>query len=161
MRMAAGLIFAGAVSLLTSGAAWSQTSPPKGTAAAAPQAAPAAAPAPARPACNNPNALGIGRTVEIDTTGGPGFGFEHFKELDFLRERPGEIILLHALGIDQFVLAELQYLAVIEANRERADKQERAQNKPKDAHTPRAHTFPPSFGIMRHPDYSFYENGQR
>ena len=34
----------------------------------------------------NPNALGVGRTVEIDTTGGPGFGFEHFKDLDFLRD---------------------------------------------------------------------------
>ena len=27
----------------------------------------------------NPNALGVSRVVEIDTTGGPGFGFEHFK----------------------------------------------------------------------------------
>jgi len=25
--------------------------------------------------------------VEIDTTGGPGFGFEHFKQYDFLRDR--------------------------------------------------------------------------
>jgi hypothetical protein len=25
--------------------------------------------------------------VEIDTTGGPGFGFEHFKQYDFLREK--------------------------------------------------------------------------
>lgn len=39
----------------------------------------------------NPNALGVARTVEIDTTGGPGFGFEHFKMHDFLRE--GEIVL--------------------------------------------------------------------
>jgi peptidoglycan-N-acetylglucosamine deacetylase len=39
----------------------------------------------------NPNALGVGRTVEIDTTGGPGFGFEHFKAHDFLRE--GEVVL--------------------------------------------------------------------
>ena len=39
----------------------------------------------------NPNALGVARTVEIDTTGGPGFGFEHFKEHDFLRE--GEVVL--------------------------------------------------------------------
>jgi hypothetical protein len=31
------------------------------------------------PLCSNPNALGIARVVEIDTTGGPGFGFEHFK----------------------------------------------------------------------------------
>ena len=38
-----------------------------------------------------PNALGIARTVEIDTTGGPGFGFEHFKSHDFLRE--GEVVL--------------------------------------------------------------------
>jgi hypothetical protein len=40
---------------------------------------------------SNPNALGISRVVEIDTTGGPGFGFEHFKTHDFLRE--GEVVL--------------------------------------------------------------------
>jgi peptidoglycan/xylan/chitin deacetylase (PgdA/CDA1 family) len=96
MRIAAGLIFAGAVSLLASSAAWAQTPPAKGAAAtpqaaAAPAPAPAAAPASTRPPCNNPNALGIGRTVEIDTTGGPGFGFEHFKELDFLRDK--EVVL--------------------------------------------------------------------
>ena len=34
--------------------------------------------------CANPNALGVARTVEIDTTGGPGFGFEHYKAYDFL-----------------------------------------------------------------------------
>jgi peptidoglycan/xylan/chitin deacetylase (PgdA/CDA1 family) len=45
----------------------------------------------AKPACPNANALGIARTVEIDTTGGPGFGFEHFKMHDFLRE--GEVVL--------------------------------------------------------------------
>jgi peptidoglycan/xylan/chitin deacetylase (PgdA/CDA1 family) len=94
MRIAAGLIFAGAVSLCASGAAWSQTSP-AAKAAAAPQAAPAPAavtpPAPAKAACANPNALGIGRVVEIDTTGGPGFGFEHFKQLDFLRDK--EVVL--------------------------------------------------------------------
>jgi peptidoglycan/xylan/chitin deacetylase (PgdA/CDA1 family) len=39
----------------------------------------------------NPNALGISRVVEIDTTGGPGFGFEQFKAHDFLRE--GEVVL--------------------------------------------------------------------
>jgi peptidoglycan-N-acetylglucosamine deacetylase len=39
----------------------------------------------------NPNALGIARVVEIDTTGGPGFGFEHFKDHDFLRAN--EIVL--------------------------------------------------------------------
>jgi peptidoglycan/xylan/chitin deacetylase (PgdA/CDA1 family) len=93
MRIAAGLIVAGAVSLFTSGAAWSQAPAAKGAAApqAAPAPAPAAAPARAKAPCANPNALGIGRTVEIDTTGGPGFGFEHFKQLDFLRDK--EVVL--------------------------------------------------------------------
>jgi peptidoglycan/xylan/chitin deacetylase (PgdA/CDA1 family) len=62
--------------------------PPAAPAAAAPASAPAAA---AAPACNNPDALGVARVVEIDTTGGPGFGFEHFKSHDFLR--PGEVVL--------------------------------------------------------------------
>jgi peptidoglycan/xylan/chitin deacetylase (PgdA/CDA1 family) len=99
MRIAAGLILASVVSLCASGAAWSQAPAPK-SAATAPQAAPipAAAPAPApvpaaarKPPCSNPNALGISRVVEIDTTGGPGFGFEHFKQLDFLRDH--EVVL--------------------------------------------------------------------
>jgi peptidoglycan/xylan/chitin deacetylase (PgdA/CDA1 family) len=59
--------------------------------ARAPSAAPAAIGAKAGPACTNPNALGVSRTVEIDTTGGPGFGFEHFKQLDFLRDH--EVVL--------------------------------------------------------------------
>jgi peptidoglycan/xylan/chitin deacetylase (PgdA/CDA1 family) len=51
---------------------------------------PAAAQAPA--SCpGNPNALGVSRIVEIDTTGGPGFGFEHFKQHDFLDQ--GEVVL--------------------------------------------------------------------
>ena len=87
MRIAAGLIFAGAVSLCATGAAWSQAPAAKGAAPQAPAAAPAPAPAPAKAACANPDALGIARTVEIDTTGGPGFGFEHFKQLDFLRDK--------------------------------------------------------------------------
>jgi peptidoglycan/xylan/chitin deacetylase (PgdA/CDA1 family) len=95
MRIAAGLIFAGAVSLCMSGAAWSQTPAPKSNAAPAATAAaapmPAAAPAQAKAPCANPDALGIGRVVEIDTTGGPGFGFEHFKQLDFLRDK--EVVL--------------------------------------------------------------------
>ena len=41
--------------------------------------------------CENPDALGISRTVEIDTTGGPGFGADQFKAHDFLE--PGEIVL--------------------------------------------------------------------
>ena len=93
MRIAAALTFAGAISLCATGAAWSQTPPAKPGAApaAATAPAPAAAPAPAKPPCANPDALGIARVVEIDTTGGPGFGFEHFKQLDFLREK--EVVL--------------------------------------------------------------------
>ena len=104
MRFAAGLILASAISLCVSGSAWSQTAAPKAAAAsqaAPPPAAPAApvpaaaanaAPAPlSKAACTNPDALGIARTVEIDTTGGPGFGFEHFKQLDFLRDH--EVVL--------------------------------------------------------------------
>jgi peptidoglycan/xylan/chitin deacetylase (PgdA/CDA1 family) len=99
MRIAAALILAGAISLVAPGAAWSQAAATKG--AAAPQAAPAApapavpapaaAPVPAKAACANPDALGIARVVEIDTTGGPGFGFEHFKQLDFLHDK--EVVL--------------------------------------------------------------------
>ncbi|MBV9530140.1 MAG: polysaccharide deacetylase family protein [Bradyrhizobium sp.] len=100
MRVAAGLILA--VSLIAAGPAWSQASPPKTAPAAQATPAPSATPAPdaaapaaqvqpARASCNNPNALGVGRTVEIDTTGGPGFGFEHFKELDFLKDH--EVVL--------------------------------------------------------------------
>ena len=72
-----------------------QAPPPARTAATpAPAPAPAPAPPPAASAVScpgNPNALGVARTVEIDTTGGPGFGFEHFKSHDFLRE--GEVVL--------------------------------------------------------------------
>jgi len=63
---------------------------------AAPAAAPAPAPAPvAAPVqqtnCTNPNALGVSRVVEIDTTGGPGFGFEQYKQFDFLADK--EVVL--------------------------------------------------------------------
>ncbi|HEY2229150.1 MAG TPA: polysaccharide deacetylase family protein [Xanthobacteraceae bacterium] len=47
--------------------------------------------APAPSCAGNPDALGVSRTVEIDTTDGPGFGFEHFKQHDFLQ--PGEVVL--------------------------------------------------------------------
>jgi peptidoglycan/xylan/chitin deacetylase (PgdA/CDA1 family) len=63
-------------------------------AAAQAQTAPqggAATPAAAAAKCANPDALGIARKVEIDTTGGPGFGFEHFKAYDFLRDH--EVVL--------------------------------------------------------------------
>lgn len=64
-------------------------------AAAPPPPPPPSAPTPADvmkgPPCTNPNALGVSRVVEIDTTGAPGFGFEHFKQHDFLRD--GEVVL--------------------------------------------------------------------
>jgi peptidoglycan/xylan/chitin deacetylase (PgdA/CDA1 family) len=44
-----------------------------------------------QPKCSNPDALGVSRVVEVDTTGGPGFGFEHFKQLDFLGDK--EVVL--------------------------------------------------------------------
>jgi peptidoglycan-N-acetylglucosamine deacetylase len=52
---------------------------------------PVVAPQPAKAVCANPDALGLSRVVEIDTTGGPGFGFEHFKQLDFLADK--EVVL--------------------------------------------------------------------
>ncbi|MCP3474629.1 polysaccharide deacetylase family protein [Bradyrhizobium sp. CCGUVB1N3] len=68
----------------------------KPAAAAASAAPPAAVSAQAMPVqqkstCANPNALGVARVVEIDTTGGPGFGFEHFKQFDFLADK--EVVL--------------------------------------------------------------------
>ena len=35
--------------------------------------------------------MGLARIVEIDTTGGPAFGTEHFKQYDFLRDK--EVVL--------------------------------------------------------------------
>ena len=115
MRGAAAFALAFSASLLVLGPASAQrattgSAPP--LVSPAPALAPAAAPAlprhlacarralPGRSAagatksaakCDNPNALGVSRTVEIDTTGGPGFGFEHFKQLDFLRDH--EVVL--------------------------------------------------------------------
>lgn len=42
-------------------------------------------------ACANADALGVSRTVEIDTSGGPGFGMEHYKAHDFLEDK--EVVL--------------------------------------------------------------------
>src|ERR1700730_1423622 len=64
-------------------AALAQSAPPQ-------SAAPPAAEKPAI-ACANPNAMGVTRVVEIDTAGGPGFGSQHFKNYDFLRDH--EVVL--------------------------------------------------------------------
>ena len=56
--------------------------------------APAPAPVPTQPkaaTCANPDALGVSRTVVIDTTGGPGFGFLQYKQFDFLTDH--EVVL--------------------------------------------------------------------
>jgi peptidoglycan/xylan/chitin deacetylase (PgdA/CDA1 family) len=118
MRLVAGLLIAGTISACTAGAVWmhSSAAPAAETfrqaeaASIAPRplaarsdphsdaladvtgAIPEPKPAPpVQSTCANPNALGIARTVEIDTTGGPGFGFEHFKQLDFLTDK--EVVL--------------------------------------------------------------------
>jgi peptidoglycan/xylan/chitin deacetylase (PgdA/CDA1 family) len=76
-----------AASAMAQAPAMTQAAP---AAAAAPAAPPTPAPAPV--SCpGHPDALGVSRVVEIDTTGGPGFGFEHFKQYDFLQ--PGEVVL--------------------------------------------------------------------
>ncbi len=62
---------------------------PTDTVRASADASPSAAPP--NLSCNNPDALGVARVVEIDTTGGPGFGSEHFKQHDFLRDK--EVVL--------------------------------------------------------------------
>ncbi len=90
-RLAVAWAFATATSVAALAAGPTPPAAPPAAAAAptAPSAAPAPAPAPvaaSAPTCpGNPNALGVARVVEIDTTGGPGFGFEHFKAYDFLK----------------------------------------------------------------------------
>jgi peptidoglycan-N-acetylglucosamine deacetylase len=54
----------------------------------------------ATPGCANPNAIGVSRTVEIDTTGGPGFGMEHYKAYDFLQAK--EVVLTFDDGPQKF-----------------------------------------------------------
>src|ERR1700733_7844407 len=121
MRNAAGLMLASVVAAVVIAGVWfwtshrdSELAPQLVAAAQTPQLPPAApakagasrndievtgtipekpvvAPQPAKTACANPDALGVSRVVEIDPTGGPGFGCEHLKQLDFLAEK--EIVL--------------------------------------------------------------------
>jgi len=74
--------------------AQASTPTPPAAQSAAPNAAAQPKPAPAAtsiPPCDKPGGMGLVRIVEIDTTGGPGFGFEHFKQYDFLRDK--EVVL--------------------------------------------------------------------
>src|ERR1019366_3043713 len=120
MRHALGLLLASLVTAVVIAAVWYWTSSRRVELAApntvsAPLAERFAAAAPAKPqaardvevtasipekpaavpqqksVCANPDALGVARVVVIDTTGGPGFGFEHFKQLDFLADK--EVVL--------------------------------------------------------------------
>jgi len=119
MRNAFGLMLASVVAAVVIAGVWFWTSSPRADAAApqtiaarkaeplpptAAQAkddvqvtaslskpAPPLVPAQQKAACANPDALGVARIVVIDTTGGPGFGFEHFKQLDFLQDK--EVVL--------------------------------------------------------------------
>ena len=80
-RMRAATVCAMAISIpLMAAAAWAQNNATvsERLGALAQRANPGPCP-------GNPEALGVARVVEIDTTGGPGFGFEHFKAYDFLR----------------------------------------------------------------------------
>ncbi|MGB9114407.1 polysaccharide deacetylase family protein [Bradyrhizobium sp.] len=120
MRNALGLMLASVVAAIVIAGVWFWTSSPRGdstaprTVNAAPAALPAATPAKSvasrdevettgtipdkaaatpqtKSVCANADALGVARVVEIDTTGGPGFGFEHFKQFDFLTDK--EVVL--------------------------------------------------------------------
>jgi peptidoglycan-N-acetylglucosamine deacetylase len=119
MRNAAGLMLASVLTAVVISAVWFFTASPRVELAApntvaAPQAERLAAfakplparedvevtaailarlpaPMPPKNTCANPDALGVSRVVVIDTTGGPGFGFEHFKQLDFLADK--EVVL--------------------------------------------------------------------
>jgi peptidoglycan/xylan/chitin deacetylase (PgdA/CDA1 family) len=71
-----------------------QATTPVAPSSSAPNAAAQPKPAPAAssiPPCDEPDGMSLARIVEIDTTGGPGFGFEHFKQYDFLRDK--EVVL--------------------------------------------------------------------
>ena len=75
----------------TAPAPQTQNAPAPKAAANSTSGAAAAAPTTTIPPCNKPDGMGLSRIVEIDTTGGPGFGFEHFKQYDFLRDK--EVVL--------------------------------------------------------------------
>ena len=89
--MRTALALALAITVSAAGAsAWAEDAK---TPAPAPAAAeqPSTFPVLTKTKCNNPNALGVERVVAIDTTGGPGFGFQNFKVYDFLKDH--EVVL--------------------------------------------------------------------
>jgi peptidoglycan/xylan/chitin deacetylase (PgdA/CDA1 family) len=92
--MRTALALALAITVSAAGAsAWAEDAkaPAPAEAKQAPAPAPSSFPAVTKEKCNNPNALGVERVVEIDTTGAPGFGFQNFKAYDFLKDH--EVVL--------------------------------------------------------------------
>jgi peptidoglycan/xylan/chitin deacetylase (PgdA/CDA1 family) len=88
--MRTALALALAITMSAAGAsAWAEDA--KTPAPAAADQTPSTFPALTKEKCNNPNALGVERVVQIDTTGGPGFGFQNFKAYDFLKDH--EVVL--------------------------------------------------------------------
>jgi peptidoglycan/xylan/chitin deacetylase (PgdA/CDA1 family) len=83
---------AGQISVAQSSTATSAAAPAAASTPATAGSSTASSPWPTTlPQCNNPDALGMSRIVQIDTTGGPAFGTEHFKQYDFLHEK--EVVL--------------------------------------------------------------------
>src|SRR5690349_39237 len=119
MRNALGLMLASVVAAVAIAGVWFWTSSPRADAApqtvaarpaeplpaaakpkddveitaslSKPATPPVPAPVAAKSLCSNPDALGVSRTVVIDTTGGPGFGFLQYKQFDFLTDK--EVVL--------------------------------------------------------------------
>jgi peptidoglycan/xylan/chitin deacetylase (PgdA/CDA1 family) len=83
------LAFTLAISLSAAASGWAEDAKPP----ALPEAQQSSNTSPPLPGgkCDNPNALGVARVVEIDTTGAPGFGFQNFKAYDFLKDH--EVVL--------------------------------------------------------------------
>ena len=120
MRSAVALVLLMSASVVVLGPAVAQRAPTTGSASATatpPAATPGPTPSPVPgiaaqatpPKCTNPNALGVSRTVEVDTQGGPGFGGEHFKQHDFLRNK--EVVLTFDDGPWPTTTAVLKALA--------------------------------------------------
>ena len=87
--MRTALALALAITVSAAGAsAWAEDAKTPAPAAAE---QPSTFPALTKEKCDNPNALGVSRVVAIDTTGGPGFGFQNFKAYDFLQDH--EVVL--------------------------------------------------------------------
>jgi peptidoglycan/xylan/chitin deacetylase (PgdA/CDA1 family) len=69
-----------------------QHTPTPSVGATSAENSPASPTSSAIPPCDKPDGFGLSRIVQIDTTGGPEFGIQHFKEYrDFLRDK--EVVL--------------------------------------------------------------------